>query len=406
MIPTPSRAPQGCPAPRCRVGRSAFTLALVLTLGACGEDDVPSGIIGDRLPIGLELVADGFESPVFVTAAPGYPERLFVVEQGGLIRVIRNGEVLPEPFLDLTSRVSTGGERGLLGMAFHPAYPGNGWVFVNYTDVDGNTRIVRYTVSGDTPDVADPESRTEVLFVDQPFSNHNGGMLAFGRNDGMLYIGLGDGGDAGDPDDNGQDPGTLLGSMLRIDVNLAGEGYFVPTSNPFFDDPDARDEVWAYGLRNPWRFSFDPATGDLYMGDVGQNEWEEISVQPGGSPGGENYGWSVMEGTHCFDPSTGCNTTGLVLPVHEYGHDEGCSVTGGYVYRGAAIPELQGRYLFADYCSGWIRSFLLAGGEATDVQDHSDELSVDGSVASFGRDEAGELYVVVHEGEVYRIVPD
>lgn len=401
-----TRASTGFLEPAHRLGRCGFALALALTLGACGEDDVPVGVIGDRLGIDLELVADDFASPVYVTAAPGYPGRLFVVEQGGLVRVIRDGEVLPEPFLDLTSRVSTGGERGLLGMAFHPRYPVNGWVFVNYTDVDGNTRIVRYTVPGDTPDVADPESRTEVLFVEQPFSNHNGGMLAFGPNDEMLYIGLGDGGDAGDPEDNGQDPGTLLGSMLRIDVNTAGEGYFVPASNPFFDAPDARDEVWAYGLRNPWRFSFDPATGDLYMGDVGQNEWEEISVQPGASPGGENYGWSVMEGTHCFDPPKGCNTTGLVRPVHEYGHDEGCSVTGGYVYRGAAIPELRGRYLFADYCSGWIRSFLLAGGEATDVQDHSDELGVEGNVVSFGRDEAGELYVVLHGGAVHRIVPD
>lgn len=401
-----TRASIGFLDPVRRVGRHAFALALALTLGACGEDDVPSGVIGDLLPIDLELVADGFESPVYVTSAPADPERLFVVERGGLIRVIRDGEVSSEPFLDLTSRVSTDGEQGLLGMAFHPRYPVNRWVFVNYTDVDGNTRIVRYTVPGDTPEVADPESRVEVLFVEQPFSNHNGGMLAFGPNDERLYIGLGNGGGAGDPEGHGQDPGTLLGSMLRIDVNTGDEeGYFVPTSNPFFDDPDARDEVWAYGLRNPWRFSFDPATGDLYIGDVGADDWEEISVQPGASPGGENYGWSVMEGTHCFDPPNGCNTTGLVLPVHEYGHDEGCSVTGGYVYRGTAIPELQGRYLFADYCAGWIRSFLLAGGEATDVRDHSDALAVDGNIVSFGQDAAGELYVVIHGGEVYRIVP-
>lgn len=401
-----TRASIGFLEPVRRVGRCAFALALALTLGACGEDDVPVGVIGDQLPIDLELVADGFESPVYVTSAPADPERLFVVERGGLIRVIRDGEVSSEPFLDLTSRVSTDGEQGLLGMAFHPRYPVNGWVFVNYTDVDGHTRIVRYTVPGDTPEVADPESRVDVLSVEQPFSNHNGGMLAFGPNDERLYIGLGNGGGAGDPEGHGQDPGTLLGSMLRIDVNTADEGYFVPTSNPFFDDPDARDEVWAYGLRNPWRFSFDPATGDLYIGDVGADDWEEISVQPGASLGGENYGWSVMEGAHCFDPPTGCNTTGLVLPVHEYGHDEGCSVTGGYVYRGTAIPELQGRYLFADYCAGWIRSFLFTGGEATDVRDHSDALPVDGNIVSFGRDEAGELYVVTHGGEVYRIVPD
>jgi hypothetical protein len=380
-------------------------MVAVLVLGACDEADVPAGVIGAKLPIDLELVVDGLDAPVFVTAAPGDDERLFVVEQGGRIRVVREGVLLEQPFLDLSSLVTAGGEQGLLGLAFHPFYASNRWFFVNYTDTDGNTRVERYSVSND-PDRADAESWVGILYVEQPFENHNGGMIDFDPRDGRLYVGLGDGGGTGDPGDNGQDPGTLLGSILRIDVeqSTAGQPYRIPLGNPFVGAAGARPETWVYGLRNPWRFSFDPVTGDLYVGDVGQSEREEVSVQPGSSGGGENYGWPTMEGSRCFSPPAGCTTTGLVRPAHDYGHDEGCAVTGGYVYRGGAIPEIRGRYLFADVCGGWIRSFVLEGGVARDVRDHSAELDAGGGIVSFGRDNDGELYVVT-DGEVYRIVP-
>ena len=388
-----------------RLRRLAMIIA-ALALGGCTEVDAPFGTIGAQLPIELELVAQGLDQPVFVTAAPGDDRRLFVVEQGGFVRVVRDGDLLAEPFLDLTGLVLSGGERGLLGLAFHPAYTFNGWFFVNYTDTAGDTRIVRFTASQDR-DRADPGSGLEILSVDQPQPNHNGGMLAFGPGDGRLYIGLGDGGGAGDPGNHGQNPGTLLGSMLRIDVEQSrpSERYRIPAGNPFVGVQGVRPETWAFGLRNPWRFSFDVATGDLYIADVGQNAWEEVSVQPGSTAGGQNYGWPVMEGNRCYRPAPGCNTTGLVRPVHTYGRDDGCAITGGYVYRGSAIPVLQGRYLFADLCGGWIRSFLLEGGVATDVRNHAAELDAGGSIVSFGRDNRGELYVVTYDGDVFRIVP-
>ena len=384
--------------------RWTWVLTAALVLGGCGDS---SGLVatgGGDFPVDLELVADGFDAPVFVTAAPGDTDRLFVVEQGGVIRVVRDGTVLEEPFLDITNLVSTGEERGLLGLAFHPDYLFNGWFFINYTDTVGDTRVVRYTVSGD-PDVADPDSWLDILVVEQPYPNHNGGMLAFDARS-LLYIGLGDGGGSDDPDDNAQDPGTLLGSMLRVNVNgsTVSQPYVIPVSNPFVGDPEVRPETWAYGLRNPWRYSFDRATGDLYIADVGQSAWEEVSVQPGGSPGGQNYGWPILEGTRCYPAGTACNDDGLTLPVHTYAHGDGCSVTGGYVYRGEAIPQLSGRYLFGDFCGGWVRSFLLSGGEATDVREHPD-LAPGGNVVSFGQDALGELYVVEHGGAVYRIVP-
>lgn len=392
------------------MSRARFLIPVLalLSMAACGTNDVPSGVITDRLPAELELVVDGLDSPVFVTTAPGdFEDRLFVVEQGGLVRIVESGTLLSEPFLDLTAEVTAGGEQGLLGLAFDPAYGANGFFFVNYTDLNGDTRIVRYTVSADE-NVADESSALDILGVGQPYTNHNGGMLAFGPFDDYLYVGLGDGGSSGDPENYAQRPSTLLGSMLRIDVlgADAADPYFIPLANPFVNVQDFRPEVWAFGLRNPWRYSFDRQTGDLYIADVGQNALEEVSVQPASSDGGENYGWRRMEGTSCYNPSTGCNQGNLVLPVYEYPHSEGCSITGGYVYRGDAIPALQGRYLFADYCEGWIRSFELVGGVATDVRDHSDELAPGGNVVSFGQDNEGELYVVDHGGAVYRIVPN
>lgn len=349
----------------------------------------------------LELVASGLSSPVFLTAPPGDAERLFVVERGGRVVIIRDGTVLATPFLDIQGLVTSGGERGLLSMAFHPDYAQTGEFFVDYTDVNGDTRVARYRVSTN-PDVGDPGSGEVILTVAQPYSNHNGGQLAFGP-DGMLYIGLGDGGSGGDPLGNGQNLGTLLGSILRIDVD-GGAPYAIPGDNPFVSDADARDEIWAYGLRNPWRFSFDRQAGDLYIGDVGQGAWEEVDVQPAGSGGGENYGWNVMEGAHCYNASS-CDQTGLVLPVLEYSHGEGCSITGGYVYRGANLPTLSGHYLYADYCSGFIRSFRYVGGDAVDRRDWSSVLAPGTGISSFGQDAVGELYVMTLSGNVYRIVP-
>lgn len=367
-------------------------------VAACSDATTP-----DPIPTQLEVLVSGLEEPVYLTAPPGDAERLFIVERTGRIRIVAAGSLLGAPFLDITARVRSGGEQGLLSMAFHPDYDTNGYFYVDYTDTGGDTRVVRYSVSSD-PDMADPGSDVEVLSVAQPFTNHNGGLVAFGP-DGMLYVGLGDGGSSGDPQENAQDPSTLLGSLLRVDVDVASP-YGVPSDNPLVGDPTARPEVWAYGLRNPWRFSFDRATGDLYIADVGQGAREEISFQPASSNGGENYGWNVMEGGQCFDPPSGCDRSGLTLPVLDYPHSQGCSVTGGYVYRGEDFPELRGRYFYADFCSTWIRSFRVDGGEAVDLRDHSDQFGPVPSVSSFGEDDRGELYVLSLEGTVYRITVD
>ncbi|MDT8368703.1 MAG: PQQ-dependent sugar dehydrogenase [Longimicrobiales bacterium] len=384
-------------------------LAGVLLLAACGDSDFPTTPApGDDPPappdpagelVELALVADGFSSPVHLTTRPGETSPLFVVEQTGVIRVVEGGAVAQTPFLDLRDRVGTGGERGLFALAFHPDHAANGELFVHYTNTSGDTRLSRFTVTGD-PDVADPASETVLLALGQPFSNHNGGQIAFGP-DGFLYVALGDGGSGGDPLGNGQNTGTLLGSILRLDVDGA-EPFAIPPDNPFVDDPDARDEIWAHGLRNPWRFSFDRQNGDLWIGDVGQDRREEINRQPAASPGGENYGWNVMEGEECFE-SSGCDTAGLTLPVHTYANAPGggCSVTGGFVYRGSALPALQGRYLFADFCAGFVRALTVAGGSVTDVETLLTEV---GSISSFGEDGAGELYVLDLGGRVYRVV--
>lgn len=343
----------------------------------------------------LQLVAVGFNRPVALTHAADGTGRLFVVEQNGLIRILHNGIILPEPFLDLTGiAVASASERGLLGLAFSPQYAANGQFFVNYTDVNGDTAIARYTVSAD-PNRADPSSGQIILRVPQPYANHNGGDIAFGP-DGYLYIGTGDGGSAGDPQNNGQRLDTLLGKMLRVDVSA--EPYAIPASNPFADTTNARPQIWAYGLRNPWRFSFDRATGDLYIADVGQGEWEEVNYQSAASTGGENYGWNIVEGSHAY---AGGAQAGLTMPIAEYSHAEGgCAVTGGYVYRGPSWPGLQGAYVFGDYCTGktwkltrapdgtWTRAPFLETGL---------------NLSAFGEDEAGELYVIDHNGAVYQL---
>ena len=373
-----------------------LTASLAL-LTACsdtaGTSPPPLGGEGIR----LEEVASGLDAPVYLSA-PADDPRLFIVEQPGRIRILRDGELLSTPFLDITDRVGSGGERGLLSVAFHPRYASNGFFYVNYTDRNGDTRIERFSTSTD-PDRADPASAKLLLAVEQPFGNHNGGQIVFGP-DGKLYIGMGDGGSGGDPQNHGQDRSTLLGALLRIDVDAA-DPYAIPSDNPFVGNPNARSEIWAYGLRNPWRFSFDRETGELYIADVGQNEWEEVDVEPANAAG-LNYGWNIMEGAHCFR-SGSCDQSGLTLPALEYRHPDGCSVTGGYVYRGQAIPAIQGHYFYADFCEGWIRSFRYADGAATDEREW--ELGNIGNITSFGEDASGELYVLSAGGRVYRFVP-
>ena len=377
--------------------RISLGLAL-LSAPACGDSAVT---IPGELNLALSVVSDELQFPVDLTAPQG-DSRLFVAERAGRIRVIENGVLLPAPFLDIVDRVSIAfAEQGLLGLAFDPAYASNGRFVVNYIDLNGDTRISAFRVSAD-PNVADPDSEELILFVDQPFDNHNGGQLVFGPS-GHLYLGLGDGGSGGDPADNGQNVGTLLGKLLRIDLD-GGVPYAIPADNPFVSMASARGEVWSYGLRNPWRFSFDRATGDLYVGDVGEDSFEEINVSPAshGAGRGVNYGWDVMEGLECFEPSSGCDQTGLELPVLTYGHGDGCSVTGGYVYRGGAIPDLSGTYFYADYCGGWVRSFRFVNGELTDRREW--ESLAASNISSFGQDAAGELYVLTAGGTVYRIV--
>jgi glucose/arabinose dehydrogenase len=299
--------------------------------------------------------------------------------------------------------VSGGSEQGLLGLAFHPAYATNGRFFVDYTDAAGDTRVVEFQVSAD-PDSASAIEK-EILFVDQPFSNHNGGQLAFGP-DGNLYVGLGDGGSGGDPQGNGQSLGTLLGKILRLDVDAASP-YAVPTDNPFVGRAGAKGEIWSYGLRNPWRFSFDPETGAMWIGDVGQDQWEEIDMEPA-AQGGRNYGWNRMEGTHCYPPGSACSPTGLTLPVAEYEHRAGCSVTGGFVYRGMELPELRGTYFYGDYCTGLVRSLRQVNGGPAEQRDWTPALrrtsggAMEG-LSSFGVDSRGELYLVLLSGEIYRL---
>jgi glucose/arabinose dehydrogenase len=364
----------------------------LVLLAACSKE---SG--GGTTNVGVEVVASGLDGPVFLTSPPS-DTRLFIIEQPGRIRIVENGGLRSTPFLDIRDRVASGGERGLLSMAFHPSYASNGFLYVNYTDLNGDTRVERYTVSVD-PNRADVGSAKLILGVAQPFSNHNGGLLLFGE-DGKLYIGMGDGGSGGDPLGHGQNRGTLLGAMLRIDVD-AGDPYAIPSDNPFFGMAGAEGEIWAIGLRNPWRFAFDRDAGLLYLADVGQNQWEEVNVVLA-TTSGLNYGWNIMEGTHCFQPASGCDQSGLTLPVLEYDHGDGCAVTGGFVYRGRRIPSLQGAYFYADYCDGWVRSFRYANGGVTERQEWG--FGDLGNIVSFGEDAEKELYIVSANGTVYRIV--
>jgi glucose/arabinose dehydrogenase len=340
--------------------------------------------------VSLQRVAT-VEQPLAIAIRTGDPS-LYVAEKTGRVVAIRDGRVAAHPVLDLSNAVSLGGEQGLLGLAFSPD---GRYLYVNYTDVNGDTRIVGYAMRGDR---AVPASRRQVLFVDQPYDNHNGGDLVFGP-DGDLYVGLGDGGSGGDPHGNGQSLGTLLGKMLRIRPTPTGpEPYRVPADNPFAGDPGARPEIWAYGLRNPWRYSFDPATGDLWIADVGQSAWEEIDRLPAGSPGGANLGWNLLEGTHRY---AGAAPAGAVPPVYEYSHATGgCVVIGGDVYRASAIPALVGDYVFADFCEGTLQALRLQPDGSVTHQPLGVSLP---NVSSFGAGPDGELYVTSLDGGVYRL---
>ena len=368
------------------------------------------GLPAFAVSVASQFVADGFTNPLYLTSPPGDTTRQFVVEQGGKIKIIKNGTVLVTPFLDLTALVNQAGdERGLLGLAFHPNYSSNGYFYVNYVDQSaypGDTVIARYQVSGN-PDVANAGSGTTLLTFDQPYTNHNGGWMAFGPNDNYLYVSTGDGGSANDPSGNGQNKNVLLGKMLRLDVDASAP--YAPASNPFVGVA-GDDRIWAYGLRNPWRCSFDRSTGDLWMGDVGQDAAEEIDFQATASAGGENYGWDVAEGFACTGGGGACGTNpGFTPPIYNYLHPVGECITGGYVYRGTAIAGLQGTYFFADYTVGTIWSFDY-NGAVNNFTDRSGQLDPPGvrvinNISSFGEDASGELYIIDYSGgEIFKIV--
>ncbi len=382
--------------------------------GAPGGSDWALSVaapLGGQAPIQFTLVTSGLDNPVQVTQPPNDSSRLFIVEQVGTIRIFENGALLPTPFLDIGTLTSDGSEQGLLSMAFDPDYASSGLFYVYYTDdiaTPGDVTLARYSVSAN-PDVADPNSAEIVLVIPHPTNgNHNGGSLAFSPNNGYLYMGVGDGGGGGDVPNNAQTLSVLLGKLLRLDVDDTGKvpcgqttpaPYGVPASNPFVGEAGC-DEIWSYGLRNPWRFTFDRETGDILMGDVGQQLWEEIDYQPAASTGGENWGWRRMEGFHCYNPSTGCNDGTLELPILEYGHALGCSVTGGFRYRGSEIPGLYGVYLYGDYCTGRIWEAVQNGGgewTSTEIQDTSYLIS------GWGEDNAGEMYLANHGGSVLKV---
>jgi glucose/arabinose dehydrogenase len=403
--PSPSSGPDAsaasppvAPSPSVRASESAAPSA---SLRGSTSPPLPTG--PDALA--LEPVADGLDSPVGIVASGDGGEQLHVLELAGRIRVIEaDGTLRAEPFVDLRSRVLAGGERGLLGLAFHPDYARNGRLFVHYSRAgDGATVVSELRAAGDRR-TADPDSERVLLLVTQPFANHNGGQLAFGP-DGFLYIGLGDGGAGGDPFGNAQNTNVLLGKILRLDVDAeppAGRAYAIPDDNPFAPagvrPGGGAPEIWAYGLRNPWQFSFDADEGALYIGDVGQGRWEEVNRQAADSRGGENYGWAVMEGRHCFQSD--CDQAPYVKPIAEYSHDLGCSITGGHVYRGTRQPDLVGIYVFADYCSGLVFTLHVDEGTVTPKVVLESGLRI----TAFGTGGDGEVYLAHAGGSIHRVV--
>lgn len=397
----------------------ALSLAMLLSLAPAPSPASLETVVWPEIEFSPYI--SGVDKPVHITHAGDGSGRLFVVEQPGRIRLVKGDSLLPTPFLDISARVLFGGEQGLLSVAFPPDYPEKGHFYVYYTNKSGDNQVSRFDLTGN-PDLADPASEKLILYLNHPArDNHNGGQISFGP-DGYLYIATGDGGGGGDPDQNAQDPASLLGKILRIAVEYYSPepsnapnrvhlpliygssdphpAYRIPADNPFVGTPGYRGEIWALGLRNPWRFSFDRLNGDLYIGDVGQGKYEEVDYQPASSAGGENYGWNIMEGPECYVGDT-CDQTGLTLPVAYYGHGPECSITGGYVYRGQANPSMQGFYFYGDYCSGGVFALIQDAG-----QWQSDYLvsSTAYSITSFGEDESGELYLAdLGGGVIYRI---
>jgi len=390
---------------------------------------IPFLLFAEEKNLSSVLIADGYKKPVFITSYPNNAKLLYIVEQAGLIKIINDGKKLSRPFFDINKRVVNpnrpGDERGLLGFAFHPNHTNNGKFYINYMDNDGNTIISEFSTNSELR--ADHKSERIILKLKQPYGNHNGGDIQFGP-DGYLYISIGDGGKAGDPLNAGQDLSSLFGKIIRIDIEQ--KPYGIPKSNPFFGQKDKREEIWAWGLRNVWRFSFDKQTGDKYLADVGQNKWEEVNFEPASSKGGLNYGWRIMEANHCYDPKENCPTEGLIKPIIEYPNDanhpafafriieelsfsetdvEGCSVTGGYVYRGQKIKSMQGQYIFGDYCSGNIWTLKVVNGKAINFKNRTEEINIGGGefttyISSFGQDSDGEIYIIDYNGGIYKLI--
>ncbi len=390
---------------------------------------IPFILFAEERNLSSVLIADGYKKPVFITSYPNNAKLLYIVEQAGLIKIINDGKKLSRPFFDINKRVVNpnrpGDERGLLGFAFHPNHTNNGKFYINYMDNDGNTIISEFSTNSKLR--ADHKSERIILKLKQPYGNHNGGDIQFGP-DGYLYISIGDGGKAGDPLNAGQDLSSLFGKIIRIDIEQ--KPYGIPKSNPFFGQKDKREEIWAWGLRNVWRFSFDKQTGDKYLADVGQNKWEEVNFEPASSEGGLNYGWRIMEANHCYDPKENCPTEGLIKPIIEYPNDanhpafafriieelsfsetdvEGCSVTGGYVYRGQKIKSMQGQYIFGDYCSGNIWTLRVVNGKAINFKNRTEEINIGGGefttyISSFGQDSDGEIYIIDYNGGIYKLI--
>ena len=390
---------------------------------------IPFILFAEEKKLSSLLIADGYKKPVFITSYPNNAKLLYIVEQAGLIKIINDGKKLSRPFFDINKRVVNpnrpGDERGLLGFAFHPNHTNNGKFYINYMDNDGNTIVSEFSTNSELR--ANHKSERIILKLKQPYGNHNGGDIQFGP-DGYLYISIGDGGKAGDPLNAGQDLSSLFGKIIRIDIEQ--KPYGIPKSNPFFGQKDKREEIWAWGLRNVWRFSFDKQTGDKYLADVGQNKWEEVNFEPASSKGGLNYGWRIMEANHCYDPKENCPTEGLIKPIIEYPNDanhpafafriieelsfsetdvEGCSVTGGYVYRGQKIKSMQGQYIFGDYCSGNIWTLKVVNGKAINFKNRTEEINIGGGefttyISSFGQDSDGEIYIIDYNGGIYKLI--
>lgn len=372
--------------------------------------------------LAVELIEDGFDKPIFVTSFPNNNQSILVLEQKGIIRLIKNGKLSKTPFLNIKDRVHLplfpGDEMGMLGFAFDPKYNDNGYFYVNYVDKDDYTIISRFKTS---KTIATKKTEKIILKFKQPYSNHNGGHIEFG-SDRFLYIAIGDGGSKGDPENRAQNLKNYFGTILRIDVDTELD-YLIPVDNPFYNHIDVKKEIWVYGLRNPWRFSFDRLNGDMYIADVGQNLWEEINVIPFNSQGGQNFGWNIYEGNHCYPSDKECEDEGFMMPIFEYPNNanyaktlfgikqpnmDGCSVTGGYVYRGENIPEMYGRYIFGDYCTGKIWSILIKGNDI-DLLDHTEEIlesmgKREFYLSSFGEDNNGEIYLVDYNGTIYKLI--